>query len=47
MVLTDDVELPSDEELTVKEINLSSPIMRASAVYLGKYCDEQCKVILL
>jgi len=44
---TDEVVMPSMEELEVKEINVSSPILRASGVYLGKYCDEQCKEYML
>ena len=44
MVLTNDLELPSYEELTVPEVRLSSPILRASGVYFGKYCDEISKV---
>ena len=46
MVLTDDIILPSDEELTVQEINVSSPVLRATAAYMGYYCDEKCKVRL-
>lgn len=44
MPMPTDASLPPKEELEVKEINVSSPILRASGVFLGKYCDEQCKV---
>ena len=36
--------LPSYEELTVPELNMTAAPLRAGAVYFGKYCDEQCKV---
>lgn len=36
--------LPPLETLETDEINLGSPIMRASAIYLGKHCDELSKV---
>ena len=36
--------LPSYEELSVPEINLSAAPMRAAAHHLGKYCDNQSKV---
>lgn len=38
---TNDVSLPSDEELTVPEVNLSSPALRAGAFHMGKYCENQ------
>lgn len=44
MPFTEDYYLPSQEELTVQEINLSAPLLKAGAVHFGKYCDEQCKV---
>lgn len=37
---THDVYLPPEEELTVPEVNLSSPALRAGAFHLGKYCDN-------
>lgn len=39
MVLTDKVKLPSNEELTVPEVNLSFPVLQAAAFHLGKYCE--------
>jgi len=36
--------LPSKEELTVRELNLSSPVLKAGAHHFGKYCDEPSKV---
>lgn len=41
MVLTNDVHLPTEEELTVPEVNLSSSALRAGAFHLGKYCEKQ------
>jgi hypothetical protein len=38
------VELPTEEELTVPEVNISSPALRAGAFQLGKYCEAQNNV---
>lgn len=40
MVLTADLQLPTEEELTVPEVNLGSPALRAGAFHLGKYCEQ-------
>ena len=40
MVVTSDVTLPSDEELTVPEVQVSSAILRSAAFHLGKYCEN-------
>ena len=39
MVITKDTTLPSDEELTVQEINVSWPVLQAASVYIGKKCE--------
>lgn len=39
MVVTKDTVLPSVEELTVPEINVSWPILQAASVYVGKKCE--------
>lgn len=39
-----DLELPNDEELTVPEVNISSPALRAGAFHLGKKCESQNNV---
>lgn len=39
MVITSDMELPTEEELTVQELNLSGPALRAGSAHLGKYCQ--------
>ncbi|XP_014232086.1 NADH dehydrogenase [ubiquinone] 1 alpha subcomplex subunit 8 [Trichogramma pretiosum] len=39
MVLTDKFDLPTIEELTVPEINLTFPTLQAAAHHLGKYCE--------
>jgi NADH dehydrogenase (ubiquinone) 1 alpha subcomplex subunit 8 len=39
-----DNSLPTDEELTTEEINLSSAALRAGAFHLGKYCEHQNNV---
>ncbi|XP_044738168.1 NADH dehydrogenase [ubiquinone] 1 alpha subcomplex subunit 8 [Chrysoperla carnea] len=41
MVLTDHVSLPSDEQLTVTEINLSTSALRAGAFHVGKVCEHE------
>lgn len=46
MVVTNDTTLPTEEELTVPEINLSSAALRAGAFHLGKYCEKQNLVSL-
>ena len=43
---TFDNYLPNDEELTVPEVNLSSPALRAGAFHMGKYCENQNNVII-
>ncbi|XP_054016473.1 NADH dehydrogenase [ubiquinone] 1 alpha subcomplex subunit 8 [Hylaeus anthracinus] len=39
MVFTRNQKFPSDEELTVQEINVSWPILQAASVYVGKKCE--------
>lgn len=45
MVVTLKTSLPTEEELNVQEVNLSSPVLRAGAFHLGKYCEQQNNVI--
>lgn len=40
MVLTADVHLPEESELTVDELNLSTSTLLAASVHLGKYCEK-------
>lgn len=40
MVLTKDLHLPEESELTVEEINLSQSTLRAGSFHLGKYCEQ-------
>lgn len=47
MTLTDDLYLPTDEELNHKEIPLTHNFLLSSAMWLGKYCDNQCKEFML
>lgn len=35
------------EELTVPELNVSSPVLKASAHHFGKYCDNESKEFML
>jgi len=41
MVITNETTLPTEEELTVPEINLSSAALRAGAFHLGKHCEKE------
>ncbi len=41
MVITSETTLPTEEELTVPEVNLSSAALRAGAFHLGKHCEKQ------
>lgn len=36
--------LPTIQELTVPELKLSSPVLKAGAHHFGKFCDYQSKV---
>lgn len=44
MVVTLEHDLPTDEELTVPELNLSGPALRAGSFHLGKYCQKTFNV---
>lgn len=39
MVITTETTLPTEEELTVQEVNVSGVALRAAAFHLGKYCE--------
>ena len=47
MVLTKDIWLPSDAELTVEEVPLGTPSLRAGAMHLGKVCEVQNNEFML
>ena len=47
MVLTKDIWLPTDHELTVEEVPLGTPSLRAGAMHLGKYCEVQNNEFML
>ncbi|XP_054161772.1 NADH dehydrogenase [ubiquinone] 1 alpha subcomplex subunit 8-like [Oppia nitens] len=47
MPITDDVQIPTYEELDVQEINISQPVLKASAMHFGKYCDHISKEFML
>ncbi|XP_012283641.1 NADH dehydrogenase [ubiquinone] 1 alpha subcomplex subunit 8 [Orussus abietinus] len=47
MVVTKHTKLPTEEELTVEEINVSSPVLLAAAFQFGKYCEWQRNEYLL
>lgn len=39
MVVTNKMWLPTEEELTVEEVPLGTPYLKAGAQHLGKYCE--------
>lgn len=44
-MVSNEVWLPSMEELTVPvELNISTPSLKAGAVYMAKACENDCKV---
>ncbi|XP_046580147.1 NADH dehydrogenase [ubiquinone] 1 alpha subcomplex subunit 8-like [Haliotis rubra] len=47
MPYTNEEYLPSYQELTVPEIQLTSAVLRAGAHHFGKYCDNVCKEFML
>lgn len=47
MGITEETYLPTEEELTVQEINLSGPALTAASVHIGKACEYQNNVRLL
>lgn len=47
MTITDDVYLPSDEEINHKSIPLTHNYFLSHAMWLGKFCDNQCKEFML
>ncbi|XP_013136704.1 PREDICTED: NADH dehydrogenase [ubiquinone] 1 alpha subcomplex subunit 8-like [Papilio polytes] len=47
MVVTNNVVLPEDSELTVEEVNLSTATLRAGSFHLGKYCENQNNEFML
>lgn len=47
MVVTFEHNLPTEQELTVPELKLSGPALRAGAFHLGKYCQDTFNVSLM
>lgn len=43
-MLTKETELPTYEELTVQEVELSTPFLRAGAFHVGKQCEAENNV---
>ncbi|XP_066259497.1 NADH dehydrogenase [ubiquinone] 1 alpha subcomplex subunit 8 [Euwallacea similis] len=41
MTISDETTLPTDEELTVQEVNISGPALKAGAFHLGKVCEYE------
>lgn len=47
MVITEDIYLPTEEEINHKELPITCNYLLSSAMWLGKYCDNQCKEFML
>ncbi|KAK7866518.1 hypothetical protein R5R35_002477 [Gryllus longicercus] len=47
MVVTKDMYLPTEEELTVEEVPLSSAPLRAGAFHYGKFCENENNEFML
>ncbi|KAH9398309.1 ndufa8, NADH-ubiquinone oxidoreductase complex I 19kd subunit [Tyrophagus putrescentiae] len=47
MPVTESINLPSYDELDVQDVNISQPVLLASARFFGKYCDFQSKEYML
>ncbi|XP_045623799.1 NADH dehydrogenase [ubiquinone] 1 alpha subcomplex subunit 8-like [Procambarus clarkii] len=46
-MFTKDFDLPTEEELTVEEINVSTPALKAAAFHLGSVCETQNNEFML
>ena len=46
-MLTKDVWLPTEAELSVEEVPLGTPSLRAGAMHLGKACEAQNNEFML
>ncbi|XP_042214304.1 NADH dehydrogenase [ubiquinone] 1 alpha subcomplex subunit 8-like [Homarus americanus] len=46
-MFTKDFTLPTEEELTVEEVNVSTPALRAAAFHLGKACENENSEFML
>jgi hypothetical protein len=44
MAVTNETAMPSDAELTVQEIALSTPYLKAVAVYMHRACEDKIRV---
>lgn len=47
MVITSKLELPLEEELTVKEVPVGSPALQAASFHFGKYCENQSNEFMM
>ncbi|KAI4468794.1 nadh-ubiquinone oxidoreductase [Holotrichia oblita] len=47
MGITDETYLPSEEELTVTEVNVSGPVLKAAAHHLGNACLNENNEFML
>ncbi|KAJ3637446.1 hypothetical protein MTP99_000903 [Tenebrio molitor] len=47
MVITNDTDLPTEEELTVQEINLSGPVLKAASFHVGRVCLHENNEFML
>lgn len=47
MVIYADTYLPNEQELSVREVDLSSSFLQAGAYHVGKFCHEESKEFML
>ena len=47
MTITKSFWLPTEAELSVEEVPLGTPSLRAGAMHLGKYCETQNNEFML
>lgn len=47
MVLTKEITIPSEEELTVQEVEISTPGLRAASFHMGKACENVNNVCII
>ena len=47
MTITKSFWLPTEAELSVEEVPLGTPSLRAGAMHLGKYCEIQNNEFML
>jgi len=47
MPITENIQLPTFDELDVQDVNISAPVLLAAGTYFGAYCDLESKEYML